>query len=303
MARAVWTGSLSFGLVNIPVRLHPATEPKDVRFHLTDARGRRVRYRRFVPVEEPAEEGWAATETQASPVPPERPQQRSEGQVAGTPDASPRDEEIAFQDLMRGYETDDGRVVLLSHDEVEAIRPEPSRRIEIEDFVALSDIDPVYLDKSYHLAPQPGGEKPYALLLRAMERAGRVGIGRFVLRTKPHLIAIRPAEGVLGLQTLFFADEVRDGRELVTRVDSAQVSDRELDMAEMLIETLKTEWNPAAYSDSYREELLRRIGEKAPVEPAEEPPTRTSVLGELMEALQASVEAAKKKGSSKRRPA
>jgi len=136
-----------------------------------------------------------------------------------------------------------------------------------------------------------------------MEHAGRVGIGRFVLRTKPHLIAIRPADGVLGLETLFFADEVRDGRELVARVDAAQVSDRELDMAEMLIETLQTEWNPAAYSDAYREELLRRIGEKAPVEAAEETPARTSAVGELMEALQASVEAAKKKGSSKRRPA
>lgn len=204
---------------------------------------------------------------------------------------------------MRGYETDDGRVVLLSHDEVEAARPERSRMIEIEDFVALSDIDPVYFDKSYHLVPRPGGEKPYALLLEAMEHAGRVGIGRFVLRTKPHLIAIRPADGVLGLETLFFADEVRDGRELVTLVDAAQLSDRELEMAELLIETLKTEWNPAAYSDGYREELLRRIGEKAPVEQVEEPAAGTSALGELMEALQASVEAAKKKGTSKRRPA
>jgi DNA end-binding protein Ku len=303
MARAVWTGSLSFGLVNIPVRLYPATEPKDVRFHLTDARGRRVRYRRFVPAEALAEEEWAPNETRASAAPEESPSQGSQGGATRTPGAVPRDEEIAFEDLMRGYETDDGRVVLLSHDEVEAVRPERSRMIEIEDFVALSDIDPVYFDKSYHLAPRPGGEKPYALLRRAMEHAGRVGIGRFVLRTKPHLIAIRPADGVLGLETLFFADEVRDGRELVPRVDAAQVSDRELDMAEKLIETLKTDWNPDAYSDAYREELLRRIGEKAPVEPAEEPPTRASALGELMEALQASVEAAKKKGSSKRRPA
>jgi DNA end-binding protein Ku len=303
MARAVWTGSLSFGLVNIPVRLYPATEPKDVRFHLTDARGRRVRYRRFVQAEEPAEEERAATETRASAATEERPSERSEDGVATAPGGVPRDDEIAFEDLMRGYETDDGRIVLLSHDEVEAARPEPSRTIEIEDFVALSDIDPVYFDKSYHLAPRSGGEKPYALLLRAMEHARRVGIGRFVLRTKPHLIAIRPADGVLGLETLFFADEVRDGRELVSRVDAAQVADRELEMAEKLIETLKTEWNPAAYSDAYRAELLRRIAEKAPVESVEQQPTTTSALGELMEALQASVQAAKKKGSSKRRPA
>jgi DNA end-binding protein Ku len=305
MAKAVWTGSLSFGLVNIPVRLYPATEPKDVRFHLTDSQGRRVRYRRFVPAEEPAELEWSATETEASAAPEEAPE-RQPDPATTTRDASPRDVEVAFEDLMRGYETDDGRVVLMSRDEVEAARPERSRVIEIEDFVALSDIDPVYFEKSYHLAPRPGGEKPYELLLRAMERAGRVGIGRFVLRTKPHLVAIRPTEGVLGLETMFFADEVRDGRELVSRASGAEVSDRELQMAEMLIETLNTEWNPAAYADAYREELLRRISEKAPIEAVEEPPTKTPALEELMEALKASVEAAKKdkkKGSSKQRPA
>src|SRR5437773_4226086 len=109
-----------------------------------------------------------------------------------------------------------------------------------------------------------------------MERTGRVGIGRFVLRTKPHLVAIRPTEGVLGLETMFFGDEVRDGHELVWGLEGIDVSDRELQMAEMLIETLKTEWNPAAYSDTYREELLRRISEKAPVEVRDESATSGS---------------------------
>ena len=107
--------------------------------------------------------------------------------------------------------------------------------------------------------PHRGGEKQYTLLLRAMERAGRVGIGRFDLRTKPHLVAIRPAGGVLGLETLFFGDEVRDGREVAPGVEGIDVSDRELQLAEALIETLKTEWNPAAYSDTYHEELLKRF--------------------------------------------
>jgi DNA end-binding protein Ku len=115
-----------------------------------------------------------------------------------------------------------------------------------------------------------GGERPYLLLLRVMERAGRIGIGRFVLRTKPHLVAIGPAEGLIGLETMFFGDEVRDGRELAWSIEGLEVSERELGMAEMLIETLKTEWNPAAYSDTYREELLRRIGEKVPIEEREE---------------------------------
>jgi len=308
MARAVWTGSLSFGLVTIPVRLYPATEPKDVRFHLMDAHGRRVRYRRFVSEEEPPGPTWEMPEAPEHEPPPT---QEARGPESGRPappsrDAGSDEQEIPFDDLMRGYEMEDGRVVMLSRDEVESARPERSRTIDIEDFVALSDIDPVYFEKSYHVAPQTGAEKPYALLLRAMERAGRVGIGRFVLRTKPHLVAIRPTEGVLGLETLFFGDEVRDGREVVWGLDGIDVSSRELDMAEMLIETMKTEWNPAAYSDTYREELLRRIGEKAPIEARQEAATRGSGghVEELMQALKASLEAAKsRKGTSKKRPA
>jgi DNA end-binding protein Ku len=299
MPRAVWTGTLSFGLVTIPVALFPATDPKDVRSHLMDARGRRVRYRRFVSAEEPIEppgtsppepfalsEGTAGTE----PAPP------ADAETQGEPAPAGSEREIAFEDLMRGFETEGGGVVLLGREEIEEARPKRSRTIEIEDFVALSDIDPVYFEKSYHLAPRPGGDRPYVLLLTAMERAGRVGIGRFVLRTKPHLVAIRPAEGVLGLETMFFSDEVRSGRELVRSVEGIEASERELEMAEMLIETLKTEWNPAAYADTYREELLRRIREKVPIEPAPEA-ERADVSGpgleELMAALKASVEEAK----------
>ena len=308
MARAVWTGSLSFGLVTIPVRLYPATEPKDVRFHLMDAQGRRVRYRRFVSEEEPQGPTWEMPEARETEPAPSEAAHEQEAQRPAPPDhdVGSDAQEIAFDDLMRGYETEDGRVVMLSRDEVESVRPERSRTIDIEDFVALSDIDPVYFEKSYHLAPQAGGEKPYALLLRAMERAGRVGIGRFVLRTKPHLVAIRPTGGALGLETLFFGDEVRDGREVVYSPDGIDLSSRELEMAEMLIETMKTEWNPAAYSDTYREELLRRIGEKTPMEAREGAATRGSGghVEELMQALKASVEAAKrKKGTSRKRPA
>jgi len=294
MARAVWTGSLSFGLVTIPVGLYPATEPKDVRFHLMDSSGRRVRYRRFVENSEPAER-WEPSEGPPAEPEPERQPEPARGARPGA-DEAPQAEEVAYEDLMRGYETEDGRVVLLTQEEVESARPERSRSIEIEDFVALSDIDPVFFEKSYHLAPQRGGERPYLLLLRAMERAGRIGIGRFVLRTKPHLVAIRPEQGLIGLETMFFGDEVRDGRELAWSIEGLEVSERELGMAEMLIETLKTEWNPAAYSDTYREELLRRIGEKAPIEEREEAvaPGSGSRAEELMQALKASVEAAKK---------
>jgi len=304
MAKAVWTGSLAFGLVTIPVRLFPATEQKDIRFHLVDAHGRRVRYRRFVAAEEPEEPAWEAAEVKPPPVAPVEGRREPEQMPSEAPrgDSGVVETEVAFEDLMRGYETEDGRMLLLGRDEIDSVRPERSRTIEIEDFVDPADIDPVYFEKSYHVAPQRGGEKPYALLLRAMDRAGRIGIGRFVLRTKPHLVAIRPAGGVLGLETLFFGDEVRDGREMIPGVDAIDVSDRELQMAELLIETLRTEWDPAAYSDTYREELLKQIAEKTPVEPTEEPVAASAGarVEELMNALKASVEAAKKK--QKKRP-
>jgi DNA end-binding protein Ku len=304
MPKAVWTGSLAFGLVNIQVRLYPATEPKDVRFHLVDARGRRVRYRRFVEAEGP-EEDW---------TPSDGPEADAGSPSSGTPSGGtprqpdPVEEEIAYEDLMRGVERDDGSVVLLGDDEIRSVQPERSRTIDIEDFVELNDIDPVYFEKSYIVAPQRGAEKPYALLLSAMERSGRAGIGRFVLRTKPHLVAIRPANGTLALETLFFGDEVREAKRLVRGVGAAEVSERELELAEKLIATLNTRWNPEAYADTYREELLERIAQKEPAQIPEEraaPPSGSQVEA-LMGALKASVEQAKKnqtKRTSRKRTA
>jgi DNA end-binding protein Ku len=303
MPKAVWTGSLAFGLVNIPVRLYPATEPKDVRFHLMDARGRRMRYRRFVETERP-EEDW--TPSDVAPADARSPS--SGPPPSGTP-RQPDDveEEIAYEDLMRGVERDDGSVVLFGGDEIRSVQPERSRTIDIEDFVELNDIDPVYFEKSYIVAPQRGAEKPYALL-SAMERSGRAGIGRFVLRTKPHLVAIRPANGTLALETLFFGDEVRDARRLVGDVGAPEVSEQELELAEKLIATLNTTWNPEAYADTYREELLERIALKAPAQIPEERASAPSgsQVEALMDALKASVAQAKKqqsKRSSRKRTA
>ena len=284
MPKAVWVGSLAFGLVTIPVRLYPATEPRDVRFHLMDAQGRRVRYRRFAGAEPPVQTDDGTAEV----VSPSSETSRQAAEV---------EDEIAYEDLLRGVERDDGSVVLLAGHEIRSIQPERSRTIDIEDFVDLSDIDPVYFEKSYVVAPQRGAEKPYVLLLRAMERAGRAGIGRFVLRTKPHLVAIRPRGGALALETLFFGDEVRDARRLIGDVEAVGVSEPESELAEKLIETLKTTWDPNAYSDTYREELLERIAQK---EPAQIPEERAgapagSQAEALMNALKASVQEAKKR--------
>jgi DNA end-binding protein Ku len=158
----------------------------------------------------------------------------------------------------------------------------------------------VYFEKSYVLAPEYGGaaDKPYILLMRALEHAGRAGIGRFVLRTKPHLVAIRPRDGVLSLETLFFGDEVRDVSRVVPSPDSVRIGERELQLAEDLVGMLATEWDPSAYADTYRQELLTWLGSKAPTrshEPEEEPgPGRTSGAEALMDALRRSVEEAKR---------
>jgi len=283
MPRAVWTGTISFGLVTIPVRLYPATSPKDVRFHLVDDRGARVHFRRYVEADET--EPAAANDVDA---------ERAEGSVGS---AGPRraEREVAFEELQRSFETDEGTVVV-SPEEIEAVRPSPSRVIAIEDFVDLADIDPVYFEKSYIVAARDEAAKPYAVLLRAMDRSGRAGIGRFVLRTKPHLAVIRPAGDVLALETMFFADEVRDGRSLVPEVDPVEMSEKEVELAQVLIETLKTDWDPARYEDTYRQQLLERIAKRRPVagRAASGSAPTGARIDELLDALKASVDEAKR---------
>ncbi len=292
MATAVWTGTLSFGLVTLPVRLYPATQPKDVRFHLYDREGRRIRYQRVVEAEggPPADRQEFASadraDEDAAPV-------REEREATTTPVETP----VAWDDVVRGVETDEGELVTVPREELERIRPERSRSIDIQDFVELEQIDPVYLDKSYYAIPMtPEATKPYLLFHHAMREAGRIGIGRFVLRTKPHLVAIRPMEKVLAVETMFFGDEVRDPADLAPELDGVKVDERELDLAITLIETLKTDWDPDAYADTYREELLRMLAERTPTKraPDEPAPAGGSAVEELMAALKESVAAAER---------
>ena len=295
MPTAVWTGTLSFGLVAIPVRLIPATEPKDVRFHLYDREGRRVRQQRVV------EEGRAEEDS-----PPSDADEPAEGPTRDVAEAGAETRRpIVWDELMRGHETEEGEVVLVTHEEIERVRPRRSSSIDIEDFVALADIDPVHFEKTYVAVPRSTeATKPYVLLHQAMREAGRVGIGRFVLRTKPHLAAVRPMRSVLAVETLFFGDEVRDPAVLAPGLNEVEVDERELDLAVRLIEELTTEWDPAAYADTYRENLLRMLSEKAPTarvpEPA--PADRTPPVTELMAVLKESVEASRKRKGTKRQP-
>jgi DNA end-binding protein Ku len=299
MATAVWTGTLSFGLISLPVRLYPATQPKDVRFHLYDREGRRIRYQRVaegepvssaIPVESPP----AAPHGLPRPVEAEEPVGPHEERASREPAV---DSPVAWEDVVRGVETDAGEVVTVSREELARIRPERSRSIDIEDFVELAQIDPVFLDKSYYAIPTtPEATRPYVLFHHAMLEAGQIGIGRFVLRTKPHLVAIRPMQRILAVETMFFGDEVRDPAALAPGLSGVEVDERELDLAVTLIETLKTEWDPAAYADTYREELLRLLAEQAPTRRAGQEPTRDagSAVEELMAALRESVAAAKR---------
>jgi DNA end-binding protein Ku len=254
VARAIWTGAIGFGLVSIPVKLISATQPKDVRFHELAPSGARVHHKR----------------------------------VAGR-----GQREVEYEDIVKGYEVEEGQYVVVTPKELEAVQPGRTRTIEIEDFVELAEIDPIYYEKSYYVVPEGdrGAEKPYAILLRALDRAQRVGIGRFVFRTKQHLIALRPAEGVLALETLFYSDEVRTPEDLGVKVPRA--SGKELDLAERLIDAQTTSWRPTAYKDTYRQRVLKLIRDKAKgndvvVDRGKEP----APVEDLMAALRASVEAA-----------
>jgi DNA end-binding protein Ku len=270
-----------------------------VRFHLYDREGRRIHYQRVV-------ETGAEPPTDWNELPPsdEAPDQdaapaRGEREAAKGPVETP----IAWDDVVRGVETDEGELVTVAREELERIRPERSRSIDIQDFVELEQIDPVYLDKSYYAIPMtPEATKPYVLLHHAMREAGRIGIGRFVLRTKPHLVAVRPMEKVLAVETMFFGDEVRDPSDLAPDLDGVEVDERELDLAVTLIETMKTDWDPDAYADTYREELLRMLAERTPTRRAAEGPAPVggSAVEELMAALRESVAAAERDRSRKK---
>ena len=301
MSQAVWAGSISFGLVSIPIKLYPATEPKDVRFHLYDRRtGKRVRYERVTRADEaavfePEPPSRLSPAEGAGSWPEDRAGQASFESASATNALEP-------EDVVRGLELPGGDLVTVTDAELVSIAPERSRTIEIEEFVDLAEIDPVFYEKSYHVGPVRGvgAEKPYLLLLRAMQAARMVGIGRFVLRTKPHLVAVRPLETALALETLFFGDEVRSPQQLTYGLSDLAVSDREVKTARQLISAMSTAWSPSAHADAYRQELLELLSRKTPMTPGQTIETNgESHIGDLMDALRASVEAAKRKRISK----
>jgi DNA end-binding protein Ku len=268
MPRAIWSGAISFGLVNIPVKLYSAVSRKTVRFHQLDsADNQRIQQKRV----------------------------------------NPRTgEEVPYENLVKGYEIGGDRYVVVSPEELDALAPEKTRTIDIEDFVDLEDIDPIFYDHPYYLVPDTGAEKAYRLLVDAMEEAGKVAIARVVIRSKEQLVAIRPREGILTMETMLFADEVipPDDLEDAPADGKKKTSKRELEMARQLIDSLSGDFKPDKYHDEYRERVLDMIERKAQGEEIviEAPPEEPKKAPDLMAALEASIADAKKQGGSGSKP-
>ena len=260
MARPIWSGSVSFGLVSVPVKLFSATSPKEVRFHmLHDKDSARIQQKRVC---------------------------SADGQ------------EVPWEHIVKGFEISKGRYVTVAREELESFNPRANKAIEIEDFVDLEQIDPIYYETTYYLVPDKGAAKPYALLVEAMRRTGKVGIARFVLRTRQYLCAVRPMGRALAVSTMLYADEVVAKDELAGLPDAhAKPGERELKMAEQLIGSLDSKFDISKYKDDYRDQVLALLEKKAEgeeiaiAEPAEAPGGK---VVNLMDALQKSLAAAKR---------
>jgi DNA end-binding protein Ku len=262
MARAIWSGSISFGLLNVPVRLYSAVSKQTVRFReLREGDGSRVKHKRVA---------------------------ESDGK------------EVPYEKIVKGYEYAPDQYVVLSRDELSELEPQRSRAIEIQDFVDLDDIDPIYFEQPYFLGPDKGAERAYALLVQAMKDARKVAVARFVLRNKEHLAAIRPMDDVLTLTTMRFADEVSSPQDLDGEVfeeaKPKKPEKRELEMAKQLIESLTSDFEPGKYHDEYREELLDLLERKAEGKEVVSAPTeeaKPTKAPDLMAALEESLAAVK----------
>jgi DNA end-binding protein Ku len=260
MPRPIWSGTISFGLVSVPVRMFSATQSKELRFHFLDKHD-------LQPI------GYDKV-------------RRDTG------------EHVDDEDIIRGFEVEKGQYVPLEEEDLDRLDIELTKTIDILDFVDLDEIDPIYFRKAYYLAPQDGAEKPYRLLVRALEETDKVAIAKVVIRNKQHLAAVRPANGVLVLETMYYADEVREPEKVDGRV---QVRKPEVEMAKSLVENLSGKFDPKKYDDTYRKELLDLLRAKAKGKPLPEPEEEPEgEVVDLMTALRESVDRTKKSSGRKR---
>jgi DNA end-binding protein Ku len=265
MARAIWSGAISFGLVMVPVKVYSAVSRKDVRFNqLHGADGGRIKQKRVC-------------------------------EIDGA--------EVPFDEIVKGYEIEPGTYVTITPAELEGVAAERTRRIEIEEFVALDDIDPIHWESTYYLAPEKTAAKPYALLLAALQGTSRVGLGRVVLRSKEYLAAIRPAGEALMLSTMLFADEIVPRAAVEEFAEApAEVNQKELAIASQLVESLSAEWDPERYKDTYRERVMDLVQAKADGQEIVQTATAEPAarVDDLMAALEASLAAATQQATAKK---
>jgi DNA end-binding protein Ku len=259
--RPIWSGSVSFGLVSIPVRMYSATESKELRFHFVDRRD-------LAPV------GYDKVRKDTG-------------------------EHVDPDDIVRAFEIEKGRYVPVEPEDLQRLDIELTHAVDICDFVSLDEIDPVYFRQAYYLAPQEGGEKPYRLLTRALEETGKVGIAKVVIRNKQHLACLRPYRDVLLLETMYYADEVRRPEEVAGDGSGGRLRKAEVDMAKSLVENLSATFDPKKYDDTYRAELLGLIRSKAKGKPLPEREEPEAEVVDLMQALRESVERTKRARSKK----
>lgn len=289
---AVWTGSLSLGMVVVPVRLYPAIRKKAVRFHEMDRDGRRVRHVRVSEAE--PEVGWEPAVELSRHMPWPEPHRAARVDVPErqTPAFEPATPEVAFEEIRKGYEVAPGQYVSMTRDEVAALAPERSRVIDVQQFVDVSAVDPIYFESRYYVVPDREWSSPFRLLRQAMAAADRMALAWFTLRSRRYLSAVRPFGDVMLLTTMVHADEIAEADFWIPDAD-APPTDKELKMAHLLIDALSGPFEPERYPDEHRGRVLEAIEAKAPTaDTAAAPPSPTKVL-DLMAALEASVKAAK----------
>ena len=260
MPRAIWSGAISFGLVSVPVRMFTATESKELRFHFLD--------------------------------------RKSMAPIGNDKVNKETGKHVEPDDIVRGFEVAKGQYVELTDEEIDRLDVELTHAIDICEFVSIDEIDPLSFRKGYYLLPQDGAEKPYRLLVRALDETGRVAIAKVVIRNKQHLACVRASGKTLVLETMYYADEVRQPED----APAPQVQKAEVEMAKTLVENLTASWDPERYHDRYRSELLDLLQKKAKGKPLPEPEEdEGGDVVDLMEALRQSVAATKTK--AKRKPA
>jgi DNA end-binding protein Ku len=263
MPRSIWNGTIAFGLAAVPIKVFSAVEDQSVHFHQVHAKdGAQIKQKRIC-----SKEGKA----------------------------------VPYKQVAKGYEVRKGEYVMLTQEEIDAAAGERSRVIELSDFVSADEIDPVFYDRSYYLGAGDDGRAAYRLLLDALEKAGRVGIGRWVFHNREYLVAVRAADPELVLHTMRFTAELLDASSLDIDSPSRAPAKREIDMAGQLVDTLHAPFDPGAFEDSYRERVLQLIEAKARGEEPDLPePTETEAAPDLMAALEASLKGSKgaKKSSS-----